>query len=42
MGRYKRGTSGELDYNEELNTFIKGKYIVEFVKAQRIRWLGHV
>ena len=29
-------------YNEELNRFIKGKDIVKFIKAQRIRWLGHV
>jgi hypothetical protein len=29
-------------YNEELNGLIKGKYIVKFIKAQRVRWLGHV
>jgi hypothetical protein len=29
-------------YNEELNRLIKGKGIVKFIKAQRIRWLGHV
>ena len=29
-------------YNEEVNRFIKGKDIVKFIKAQRIRWLGHV
>ena len=29
-------------YNAELNKLIKGHDIVRFVKAQRIRWLGHV
>jgi hypothetical protein len=27
-------------YTEELNTLLKGKDIVRFVKSQRIRWLG--
>jgi hypothetical protein len=29
-------------YNAELNDLIKGHDIVRFMKAQRIRWLGHV
>jgi hypothetical protein len=29
-------------YNAELNELINGHDIVWFVKAQRIRWLGHV
>ena len=36
-----RSKSHQIRYNE-LNRFIKGKYIVKFIKAQRIRWLGHV
>jgi hypothetical protein len=32
----------ESTYNVELNKFIEGCDIVRFVKAQRIRWLGHV
>jgi hypothetical protein len=29
-----------LRYNEELNTLLKGEYIVRFIKSQRIRWWG--
>jgi hypothetical protein len=31
-----------IHYNAELNELINGHDIVRFVKAQRIRWLGHV
>jgi hypothetical protein len=36
------GDTWRIRYNEELNRLIKGKDIVKFIKAQRIRWLGHV
>jgi hypothetical protein len=29
-------------YNEELSELIKGKYIVRFIEAKRLQWLGHV
>jgi hypothetical protein len=29
-------------YNEEIEQLIEGKNIVRFIKAQRIRWMGHV
>jgi hypothetical protein len=38
----QEGGTWRIRYNEELNRFIKGKDIVKFIKAQRIRWLGHV
>ena len=41
-GPVQEGDTWRIRYNEELNGFIKGKDIVKFIKAQRIRWLGHV
>ena len=41
-GPVQKGDTWRIRYNEELNRFIKGKDIVKFIKAQRIRWLGHV
>jgi hypothetical protein len=32
----------KIRYNEEINTLLKGEYIVRFIKSQRIRCLGHV
>ena len=42
MGRPKRGDTWRIRNNEELNRSISGEDIVKFIKAQRIRWLGHV
>ena len=39
---YYKHENWRIRYNEELNRFIKGKDIVKFIKAQRIRLLGHV
>ena len=41
-GPVQEGDTWRIRYNEELNRFIKGKHNVKFIKAQRIRWLGHV
>ena len=39
-GPVQEGDTWRIRSNEELNRFIKGKDIVKFIKAQRIRWLG--
>jgi endonuclease/exonuclease/phosphatase family metal-dependent hydrolase len=41
-GPVYEGDTWRIRYNEELNRLTKGKDIVKFIKAQRIRWLGHV
>jgi hypothetical protein len=41
-GPVREGDTWRIRYNEELNSLIKGKDIVKFIKVQRIRWLGHV
>jgi hypothetical protein len=41
-GPVQEGDTWRIRYNEELNRLIKGKDIVKFIKARRIRWLGHV
>jgi len=28
--------------NEEINDILKGQNIIEFIKKQRLKWLGHV
>ena len=43
MGRTKRGGDiWRIRNDEELNRSINGEDIVKFMKAERIRWLGHV
>jgi hypothetical protein len=41
-GPVLKGDTWRIRYNEELNRFIQVEDIVKFIKAQRIRWLGHV
>jgi len=36
-GRFQEGDMWRIRNNEELNRSINGEYIVEFIKAQRIR-----
>jgi hypothetical protein len=41
-GPIQEGGTWRIRNNEGLNIFIKGEDILKFIKAQRIRWLGHV
>jgi hypothetical protein len=41
-GPIQEGDTWRIRNNEEVNIVIKGEDIVKFIKAQRIRWLGHV
>jgi len=41
-GPVQEGDIWRIKNNEELNRSINGENIVKFIKAQRIRWLGHV
>jgi hypothetical protein len=41
-GPIQEGDTWRIRNNEELNRSIKGEDIVKFIKAQRMRWLGHV
>jgi len=41
-GPIQEGDIWRIGNNEELNRSKKGEGIVKFIKAQRIRWLGHV
>ena len=40
-GPVQEGDTWRIRYNEELNRLVEGQDIVKFIKAQRIRWLGH-
>jgi hypothetical protein len=41
-GPIQEGDTWRIRNSEELNRSVKGEEIVRFIKAQRIRWLGHV
>ena len=41
-GLVQEGDTWRIRNNEELNRAINREDIVKFIKAQRIRWLGHV
>jgi hypothetical protein len=41
-GPIQEGGTWRIRNNEELNRSINGEDIVKFIKAQRIRWMGHV
>jgi hypothetical protein len=41
-GPLQEGDIWRIRNNEESNRSINGEDIVTFIKAQRIRWLGHV
>jgi hypothetical protein len=41
-GLIQKGDIWRIRYDEELNRSMNGKDIVKFIKAQRLRWLGHV
>jgi len=41
-GLIQQGDTWRIRDNKELNRSINGEDVVKFIKAQRIRWLGHV
>ena len=41
-GLIRQGDTWRIRDNEELNRSINREDVVKFIKAQRIRWLGHV
>jgi len=41
-GPIQEGDTWRIRNNEGMNRSIKGEDILKFIKAQRIRWLGHV
>ena len=41
-GLIQQGDTWRIRKNEELNRSLNGEDAVKFIKAQRIRWLGHV
>jgi glutathione peroxidase-family protein len=41
-GPVRKGRERRIRSNEEIDNIIRKKYIVRFVKARRISWIGHV
>jgi hypothetical protein len=42
LGPQKKTKYGESKTNEELDRLIKPKNIINYIKAQRLSWFGHV
>jgi hypothetical protein len=42
FGPVQDSSGWRIIYNQELDRLIEGQDLVRFIKAQRLRWLGHV
>jgi hypothetical protein len=42
FGPVQDSSGWRIRYNQELDGLIEGQDLVRFIKAQRLRWLGHV
>jgi hypothetical protein len=42
FGPVQDSSGWRIRYNQELDRLIEGQDLVRFIKAQRLRWLGHV
>jgi hypothetical protein len=42
FGPVQDSNGWRIRYNQELDRLIEGQGLVRFIKAQRLRWLGHI